>query len=68
MEVGFCLEALEQALQVAHPEIGKSDQGALYQDRLHRTLSLSGETNAYGRTGTGTRQRLCRTAVADRQI
>jgi len=30
MEVGFCLEALEQALQVAHPEIGKSDQGAQF--------------------------------------
>jgi putative transposase len=28
MEVGLCLEALEQALQVAHPEIVTSDQGA----------------------------------------
>jgi len=26
--VGFCLEALEQALEVAHPEIFNSDQGA----------------------------------------
>ncbi len=30
MEVGFCLEALEQALQVAHPEICNSDQGAQF--------------------------------------
>ena len=28
MDVGFCLEALEQALGVAHPEIFTSDQGA----------------------------------------
>src|SRR5687768_2676702 len=28
MDVGFCLEALEQALGVAHPEIFHRDQGA----------------------------------------
>jgi hypothetical protein len=26
--VGCCLEALEQALEIAHPEICNSDQGA----------------------------------------
>lgn len=30
MDVGFCLEALEQALEVAHPEIFNSDQGAQF--------------------------------------
>jgi putative transposase len=30
MDVGFCLEALEQALQVAQPEIFNSDQGAQF--------------------------------------
>src|SRR2546430_2243419 len=30
MDVGFCLEALEQALQVARPEIFNSDQGAQF--------------------------------------
>src|SRR5438093_8331837 len=30
MDVGFCLEALEQALEVARPEIFNSDQGAQY--------------------------------------
>ena len=30
MDVGFCLEALEQALEVAHPEICNSDQGAQF--------------------------------------
>jgi putative transposase len=30
MDVGFCLEALEQALGVARPEIFTSDQGAQF--------------------------------------
>ena len=30
MDVGFCLEALDQALTVAHPEIFNSDQGAQF--------------------------------------
>src|SRR5262245_33693632 len=30
MDVGFCLEALELALGVAHPEIFNSDQGAQF--------------------------------------
>ena len=30
MDVGFCLEALEQALEVARPEIFNSDQGAQF--------------------------------------
>src|SRR5205823_14106406 len=28
IDVGFCLEALDRALEVAHPEIFNSDQGA----------------------------------------
>ena len=69
MDVGFCLEALEQALEVARPEIFNSDQGAQFTShRLHRTAGSSRDPNQYGRAGTGTRQRLCRTAVADGQI
>ena len=30
MDVGFCLEALEQALSVAKPEIFNSDQGSQF--------------------------------------
>jgi putative transposase len=30
MDVGFCLEALEQALEVAHPDIFNTDQGAQF--------------------------------------
>ena len=30
MEVGFCLDALEQALEVAHPDIFNTDQGAQF--------------------------------------
>jgi putative transposase len=30
MDVGFCLEALEQALEMAHPDIFNSDQGAQF--------------------------------------
>jgi putative transposase len=30
MDVGFCLEALEQALEVARPDIFNSDQGAQF--------------------------------------
>jgi putative transposase len=30
MDVGFCLEALDQALEVAQPEIFNSDQGAQF--------------------------------------
>ena len=30
MDVGFCLEALDQALEVARPEIFNSDQGAQF--------------------------------------
>ena len=30
MDVGFCLEALDQALKIAHPDIFNSDQGAQF--------------------------------------
>ena len=30
MDVGFCLEALEHALEVARPEIFNTDQGAQF--------------------------------------
>ena len=30
MDVGFCLEALDQALEVARPDIFNSDQGAQF--------------------------------------
>jgi len=40
MDVGFCLEALEQALQVAHPEIFNSDQGAQFTRYHLKNLGL----------------------------
>jgi len=40
MDVGFCLEALEQALEVARPEIFNSDQGAQFT-RLDFTERLT---------------------------
>jgi putative transposase len=33
MDVGCCLEALEHALRIAHPEIFNSDQGAQFTSR-----------------------------------
>jgi putative transposase len=43
MDVGFCLEALEQALTVAHPEIFNSDQGAQFT-----SLDFTGRLAAAG--------------------
>jgi putative transposase len=43
MDVGFCLEALEQALEVAHPEIFNSDQGAQFT-----SLEFTGRLEAAG--------------------
>jgi putative transposase len=43
MDVGFCLEALEQALQVATPDIFNSDQGAQFT-----SLEFTGRLAAAG--------------------
>jgi putative transposase len=43
MDVGFCLEALEQALEVAHPEVFHSDQGAQFT-----SLDCTGRLEAAG--------------------
>jgi putative transposase len=43
MEVGFCLEALEQALRVATPHIFNSDQGAQFT-----SLEFTGRLAAAG--------------------
>jgi putative transposase len=43
MDVGFCLEALEQALEVARPEIFNSDQGAQFT-----SLDFTGRLAAAG--------------------
>jgi putative transposase len=43
MDVGFCLEALEQALEIAHPEIFNSDQGAQFT-----SLDFTGRLEAAG--------------------
>jgi putative transposase len=43
MDVGFCLEALEQALGVAHPDIFNSDQGAQFT-----SLEFTGRLGAAG--------------------
>jgi len=51
MEVGCCLEALEQALQVAHPEIGTRDQGAQFPriDFTGRVVSAGRQMRMDGR-------------------
>ena len=43
MDVGFCLEALEYALEVAHPEIFNSEQGAQFT-----SLEFTGRLAAAG--------------------
>lgn len=43
MDVGFCLEALEQALEIAHPDIFNSDQGAQFT-----SLEFTGRLEAAG--------------------
>jgi putative transposase len=43
MDVGFCVEALEQALELAHPEIFNSDQGAQFT-----SLDFTGRLAAEG--------------------
>lgn len=43
MDVGFCLEALEQALEIAQPEIFNSDQGAQFT-----SLAFTGRLEAAG--------------------
>jgi putative transposase len=43
MDVGFCLEALEQALEIAHPNIFNSDQGAQFT-----SLEFTGRLEAAG--------------------
>ena len=43
MDVGFCLEALDQALEVARPEIFNSDQGAQFT-----SLDFTGRLAAAG--------------------
>jgi putative transposase len=44
MDVGLCLEALEQALELARPEIFNSDQGAQFT-----SLDFTGRLGAAGR-------------------
>src|SRR5207253_2348327 len=44
MDVGFCLEALAQALEVARPEICNSDQGAQFT-----SLDFTGRLASAGR-------------------
>lgn len=43
MDVGFCLEALEQALEVAHPDVFNTDQGAQFT-----RLDFTGRLQAAG--------------------
>ena len=52
MDVGFCLEALEQALEVARPEIFNSDQGAQFT-RLAFTGRLAAAGSQMSMDGRG---------------
>jgi putative transposase len=68
-DVGFCLEALEQALGVAHPEIFNSDQGAQFTSLdFTGRLEAAGAQSPHRRAWTGAGQRLCRATVADCEI
>jgi putative transposase len=51
MEVGFCLEALDRALEVAQPEIFNSDQGAQFTslDCTERLASVGRQISMDGR-------------------
>ena len=51
MDVGFCLEALEQALAVARPEIFNTDQGAQFTslDFTERLVSAGIQISMDGR-------------------
>ena len=51
MDVGFCLEALDQALEVAQPEIFNSDQGAQFTslDFTERLVSAGIQISMDGR-------------------
>ena len=69
MDVGCCLEALEQALAVATPDIFNSAQGAqLTSMDFTGRFAAAGSPYQYGRARACARQRLCRTAVANRHI
>jgi putative transposase len=52
MDVGLCLEALEQALEVARPDIGHRDQGAQVT-RMDFTARLAAAGRQMSMAGRG---------------
>jgi hypothetical protein len=58
LEVLFCVEALQQALGIGHPEIFNTDQGAQFTSaEFIRETTGGWDTDQHGRTGTGAGQR-----------
>ena len=64
----LCLEALDQALEVARPDIFNTDQGAQFTSHDFTERLAAARFSLVWTGGTGARQCLCGTAVADGQI
>ena len=70
LDTGFCIEALEEALQrYGAPEIFNTDQGAQFtSEAFTDVLKDHGHRDQHGRQGSMGGQRVRRTAVAQRQV
>ena len=70
MEAAFCIETLEDALaRYGKPEIFNTDQGlAVHWPNLHRRARRQWHSHQHGRQRRLARQRVCRAALAQRQI
>ena len=70
MTPDFCLEALQEALgKYGKPEIFNTDQGSQFTRRgVDRYAEGGWSPDQHGRQGTMDRQRVYRTAVAQRQV
>ena len=69
LDVGFCLSALDGALAQDAPEIFARRPGSpVYLAGVYRSSRIRRSARLDGRSGMRPGQRLCRTALADRQI
>ena len=69
LEVGFCIDALEEALSKGQPEIFNTDQGSQFTSEAFCGLLLErGDQGQHGWQGQIPGQHLCRAFVAERQV
>ena len=69
LDTGFCLEALETALDGRRPEIFNSDQGGtVHQRSVHAAPRAGQRAHQHGRPWPGFRQHFRRTALAYAQV